>query len=642
MAGTLGFRSVVFKTAVGIGSLAWSATGFTLPDRCPIFFDSPGQCDPIAPASFLPASMNSATITRRDHIAENSVFADLLSALNVTQSEYFAPWLGTWPDAIDWTAAVIGTHVSAVARSVSEDLVFLNSKEDTVTDWRRASNLIDSYFAQIIGFYFGQDAVAMRYEAYDDILWVVLGWLETTKFINTHSDLNYAFTAPDLSEETPGVTDGRFNSCAKIPNGPYHGSVWVPAFSHRARIFWDLASHGWDTKLCNGGMLWNPRLLPYKNAITNELYIAASISMYLNFPGDDNESPYSNRTDRFNPGDPDSPIPSGPRDPKYLKAAVEGYKWLRNSNMTNAKGLIVDGFHISGYLDEHSNNTKCDQRDEMVYSYNQGVLLTGQRGLFDATGASSFLSDGHRLIQKVIKATGWDLILDKPIDDPLATKSGILPRWHGLGRLGVMEEYVDASGTGSQDLQTFKGIFFHHLAAFCAPLEAPDPELTGQQVHDRAFAGVRDAHADACKAYSGWLAHNVHAAMGTRDSAGRFGQWWTAGLLAGDWVGPWPTLENDGIDDDGRGEMDNATDYRNTGVPSNTMWRGPAEPTSSSSAPYRKFPQQGQSPLAKHVAKPQRQAIVEDPNDRGRGRTVETQSGGLGLLRAYWKIARTL
>ncbi|KAI3338291.1 glycosyl hydrolase family 76-domain-containing protein [Ustulina deusta] len=620
--------------------LAWIAIGFSLPDRCTVFSKSQRQCDPLAPASFLPASVNiaSKSKTRSTHVAKDSVFAGLLDALNVTQSEFFAPWLGTWPDAIDWTAAVVGTHISGVTRSVSEDLIFLNSKEYNVVDWRRTSNLIDKYFTQLIAFYFGQDALVIRTEAYDDILWVVLGWLEAIKFVNTHNDLHYVLARPHLSEATRGVADGIFDTYTKISNEPYHGYAWLPAFSHRARVFWDLASHGWDTELCNGGMIWNPRLLPYKNAITNELFIAASISMYFYFPGDDNESPFYNHTDKFNPKDPDSPVSSGPRDPRYLKAAVEGYRWLRSSNMTNDQGLIVDGFHISGYLDEDNNNTRCDARDEMVFTYNQGVILTGQRGLWDATGAPSFLTDGHHLIQNVIKATGYNLRLDSPLDDLLEIRAGVLPRWHGLGRLGIMEDSCDASGTCSQDGQTFKGIFYHHLTAFCAPLETPPLDLK-LQVNRRAFTNIKKSHAEACKSYSGWLRHNVHAAVGTQDASGRFGQWWTAGLLSGTWVGPWPTLANDGIHD-----KPNVTDYRNYGVPTDTTWRS-ASPHEPTQAPHTYHSKHDQLPYGRDrkqipLGNMKRQRQAKDPNDRGRGRTVETQSGGLGLLRAYWKIAR--
>ncbi|KAI3324769.1 glycoside hydrolase family 76 protein [Xylariaceae sp. AK1471] len=633
MAGTQILLPTLSRFLVCCTLFAWTTTAFGLPERCPIFFERPRQCDPIAPASFLPAPVNIATKTRSARLADNRVFADFLDALHVTQSEFFAPRMGTWPDAIGWTGTVIGTHLSGATRSISEDLIFLKSKEDRTTDWRRASNLVDNYFAQTIAYYFGQDALTLKHEAYDDMLWAVLGWLETIQFINTHSNTHYTLISPDLPRATPGVTDGRFDSRTMITSHPYHGNIWIPTFSYRARIFWDFASHGWDTKLCNGGMIWSPHLAPYKNAITNELFIAASISMYLYFPGDDNSSPFYNRTDRFNPKDPDAEVPSGPRDAKYLKAAIDGYRWLRSSNMTNDQGLITDGFHISGYHDKNDNNTKCDVRDEMVFTYNQGVVLTGQRGLWDATGAYSFLADGHDMIQKVINATGYNLTSDRPVDNPLEIKAGVLPQWYGLGRLGVMEEYCDASGTCSQDGQTFKGIFFHHVAAFCTPLETPTPE-SGLQFNSRAFAAIKEAHAQACKCYSGWLEHNVRAAVGTQDAVGRFGMWWTAGLLSGDWIGPWPTLANDGINDEA-----NVTDYRNYGVPNDTTWRSAPrdEPTRPSHMVYSN---QGQLPLdTKHGRL--RQALIEDPNSRGRGRTVETQSGGLGLLRAYWKIART-
>ncbi|KAJ2968973.1 hypothetical protein NUW58_g10099 [Xylaria curta] len=336
--------AIVPQFLLGHILLAPTTPAFKLPDRCPVFFDKQRPCDPITPASFLPPSIDIGTKPRPDRIADDSVFADLLSALNATQTIFFAPWLGTWPEAIDWTAAVIGTHISGATRSISEDLAALNSRHDSVTAWKLASNLIDDYFAQTIAFYFGQNAVALRNEAYDDMLWVVLSWVEAIKFVNTHNDLHYTITSSDPS----GAALGVFGRYAEIPAQPYHGNVWISTFAHRARIFWDLASHGWDTKLCDGGMLWNPQLLPYKNAITNELFIAASISMYLYFPGDDSQSSFSNRCDKFNPNDPDPQTYSGSRDPRYLKAAVESYRWLRNSNMTNARGLFVDGFHISG------------------------------------------------------------------------------------------------------------------------------------------------------------------------------------------------------------------------------------------------------------------------------------------------------
>ena len=47
---------------------------------------------------------------------------ELQNALETMQSRYFKIWLGTWPRAIDWTAAVLGTHVSATLTTLARQL----------------------------------------------------------------------------------------------------------------------------------------------------------------------------------------------------------------------------------------------------------------------------------------------------------------------------------------------------------------------------------------------------------------------------------------------------------------------------------------------------------------------------------------
>ena len=677
--------------------------------ECSIFSDDSQPCDlsDLLSGGFLPPDVAAAVEKGRRPAPDLDVLGDMLDAMSVLRDDYFAHWVGTWPDGIDWTRAVVGTHVSGTIRSLSEELASVRldaDGDDDVADWKLKSNLIDSYFTQLVSYYFGEDDFAIRNEAYDDMLWVVLGWLEAVRFLDTHTDLHYA---------------SRSASHAETPNQmTYYGNLWIPAFAHRARIFWDLASKGWDTELCGGGMIWNPRLLPYKNAITNELFIAASISMYLYFPGDDNRSPFSSPS-------PSLPPVSKPRDPKYLQAAVDGYRWLSRSNMTDERGLYTDGFHISGYRDRGNNNTRCDEREDTVLTYNQGVLLTGLRGLWEATAAPSYLADGHRLIQSVIAATGWDLIADAPLDydydDEFSSPTNAepepgsssrprtrpLPRWHGLGRAGVLEDPCDAAAVCNQDATTFKGIYFHHLEAYCAPLVMPAPdggaaansdnsdsddEKLRAEVREAALNATSRSHDAACASYRGWLAHNARAALGTRDRHGKFGQWWTAGLLekrvggGGGWgpgpgQGPWhwPTMADDGVPRD----IDEHTSNR-------TFWKGPYDsdllvgpghgsmgdvagpPVSQEHRPahpnaYDKATDQ--QPLAPHnsaeagkqAGRPlapigelrrrdassnaQAQTDTEaetrpvrgDPNNRGRGRTVETQTGGLALLRAYWK-----
>ncbi|MCJ1320418.1 hypothetical protein MMC15_005757 [Xylographa vitiligo] len=515
-------------------------------------------------------------------------FPALLDALDVMQSSYFEVWQGTWPNAIDWTAAVVGTHVSASLSSMTRSDWY--SKEVAAATSLAAphnvtipENLINKYFSHILSFYYGEHAFALRGQAFDDMLWVVLGWLESIKFINLHSDLHYKSL-----EGTKNVSS------------IWYARQFVPAFAHRARVFYDLACKGWDTSLCDGGMIWSPYLTPYKNAITNQLYISASVSMYLNFPGDYNSSPFISTSKDSRDG---KLRPAAPRDPKYLEAAVKGYKWLVSSNMTNGKGLFVDGFHIKGWRDGRNSSTgsgQCDVRDEQVYTYNQGVILSGLRGLWEATGAWNYLEDGHKLIRNVISATGWG------IEDAEEGR-----RWAGIGRNGILEESCDAKGFCSQDGQTFKGIFFHHMTAFCAALPVGD----GKQVPFSASADLASVHKNRCQEYGPWIRHNAEAAYRTRDSKGRFGTWWTYGL--------WH--DNTALDRIDTDVPDQGTDYRNYGVPKDRLWRF----ADDLSGP---FPDNVMS--APDFTIPDNKNHFWDPNNRGRGRTVETQSGGVAVLRA--------
>ncbi|KAK1755076.1 glycoside hydrolase [Echria macrotheca] len=526
------------------------------------------------------------------------MFDETLNALETMQDSYFEPWVGTWPKAIDWTAAVVGSHIAGALHSISTGLELLQA--NGIDEFKTKENLVSLYFTQLIAFYFGQDAFSLRNQAYDDMLWVVLGWLDTIKFIGEYSKTHFEYD----------VGLGPSKESMNIPG--WHGRLWVPAFAHRARIFWHLAEAGWDTKLCGGGMNWNPRLMPYKNAITNQLFIAASVSMYLHFPGDKNTSPFSLEQD---------PEPEGgkmtdwePRDPKYLQAAIDGYEWLLKSNMTNELGLFVDGFHISGY--GKSNNTECDERDEMVYTYNQGVLLSGLRGLYEATGEDRYLREGHQLIKNVISATGWSLMRGKPRDSLDHVTNESFPPWHGLGRAGVLEEACDISADCSQDAQTFKGIWMHHFTTFCSPLDPAD-----------------DEHTSMCERYLPWLKHNAHAALGSRDQNGKFGMWWTAGLFPQITAAFDPTPV-------GLAVMENSTDYRNEGVPDDEMWVGDSDGFYGIGEASAAGSRQQQRIFIKERRGNVADGGSSDPNDRGRGRTVETQSGGLAVLRAYWEVSR--
>ncbi|KAG6033273.1 hypothetical protein E4U41_006956 [Claviceps citrina] len=594
--------------------------------RCSVFYQqAPRDCPP-----FVEAFVDVQGRIRADAPNSSSVLGDAYGALAVLQNTYLDPLRGTWPTSIDWTGAVVETILSGTLITLSRSLELVDRGHDR----SQKEQLISSIFAQVTHSFFGQNAVAILDEAYDDVLWVVLGWLEAIKFVRLHSTLHHPKRGQHCLS-VPATLDSALRTMS------WHGNHWVCAFADRARAFWDFATKGWDTTLCLGGMVWNPRLEPYKNAITNELWIAASMSMYEHFPDDKfNQSWAASKNLSTN-------------DPVYLAAAVVGYKWLREVNMTNSQGLYVDGFHVDK---SKPGNINCDQRDEMVYTYNQGVILTGQRGLFTATGSPYYLAEGHTLIQAVINATGWDLGKNRPIDDNVreTPPQGALPPWRGLGRYGILEEKCDAEATCSQDSQTFKGIFFHHLTAFCAPIDQAELKPHSRVVDRDRVARVRAAHDDACVAYLGWTRHNMLAALETRDPAGRFGMWWGAGLFR---RLPSPTTETGTSTSTGSMGL-NSTDYRNKGTPRDRTWglhetwqpgargapaacqAGQRRPDASLRLGGSAF-QGGEEPDGRvRVVVGAGGGNASDANDRGRGRTVETQAGGLALLRAYWELSR--
>lgn len=408
-----------------------------------------------------------------------------------------------------------------------------------------------------------------------DAQWVVLEWLEAIKFINQYD--SYA-------QSSLGQAD-------------------IARFAHRAHIFYNIVQNQFDTSLCGGGITWNPALAPYKNAITNELFISSSIGMYLYYPGDSNSNPYPSPayTNATNLTLPALPALAA-HDPLLLNNAQREYEWFKTHNFTNAQGLVVDGFHVSG------NQTTCDERDEMVYTYNQGVLLSGLRQLWEATGDTGYLTDGYAYVQTTINATGWN-----------AHSRAQAGEWAGLGRNGIMEDYCDAPANCSQDDQIFKGIYFHHLDLFCEPLPTSTPLIAG--LTKTATSGLAAQHANTCMGYTSWIEHNAHAALATRNSSGIIGGWWGASYV-NKTQGPWPAYAV-------------PKPYGSTDV-----WNEPwvlQEPPWACQGWHCQQGGRGSYANGKRMAKlfsHRRGAAKRDVNDEGRGRTVETEGSGLGVVKA--------
>ncbi|KAF8540498.1 glycosyl hydrolase family 76-domain-containing protein [Trichophaea hybrida] len=420
------------------------------------------------------------------------------------QTQFFDTQTGHWPKAIDWTEAVLGTLLAATASTL------------TTTDLE----LSNRYFAELVAFYFGQHSMDLKGQAYDDIMWVVLNWIEAVKTIDHRA----------------GV----------LPPGSWTGSEWKGTFAARAFEFYQLAQRGWDEQMCDGGMFWSPDpVSPYKNAITNELYISTSIAMYLHHP-----NPARNET--------------------YLWNAIRAHEWLKASNMTDNSGLYTDGYHIKNW---RNGGNKCDERDEMVYTYNQGVILSALRGLADSTENDEYIIEGLQLVDAVLMSEGstGELVFD-----------------------GVLTEKCDPSGYCSQDSQTFKGIFMHHLTTFCRPL----PHGIG------ISSATTRTHRISCTRYKNFIERSASSALKTRNKSGVMGMWWgvPAGLV--------------------------------TSKDANHDTRPPGTLDISNMCAFTFTVEQCEA------AQRGRRRLRGDLNDRGQGRSVESHSGGLAALRAVLELER--
>lgn len=536
----------------------------------------------------LPRPAGTETAVQQDTLpwqasgSDNSAghwFFQFLDATATMQGTSY--WSGSDWDSIQWISAFLNTLLGATDRSFTEILVEYDDGKipGSYISGPTIDGEISRYYTQMQSFYASEDTAQIFGAAYDDAQWVVLEWLEAIKFINEYE----AFHEGSRSHDD------------------------VRHFAHRAHVFYNVVQNEFDTSLCGGGITWNPALEPYKNAITNELYMASSIAMYLYFPGDYNTDPYPTANYSTENNITLSPLPfMQPHDPLFLDNAIQEYEWFKTQNFTNDQGLIVDGFHIS------EGQTTCDQRNEMVYSYNQGVILSGLRGLWEATADPEYLADGYDLIATVIDATGWN-----------AQDAAEASQWAGLGRNGIMEDYCDAPANCSQDAQIFKGIYFHHLSIFCEPLPITTPLVQGVTVlADEGFAAAHKGH---CDGYTAWVTHNAQAALDSRNQDNVIGGWWG---------------ENYNNDNKNDAAQSATLDMAIPLPPGSSDSRNDPEvlkqaPWSCPEGGCRQNAGSGDTRIRPHTELARR-----DVNAGGRGRTVETQGSGVGVVKAASDFTR--
>lgn len=194
-----------------------------------------------------------------------------------------------------------------------------------------------------------------------------------------------------------------------------------------------------------------------------------------------------------------------------------------------------------------------------------------------------------------------------------------------------MEELCDWSGSCSQNGQTFKGIYFHHLTLFCSPLIRR--AWNEDEVNLLDDEETRQLHQKSCDEYGDWIRRNAVGAYVTRNKHGEFGEWWGR---------PARRRQHEGEEEDTgmfEGPNTQGTDYRNKGVPMDGIWRLPEDDLMYKSD--RDLDAGNAQGSWEDVYGSADEVGLSDINDRGRGRTVETQSGGLAVLRAFWRLVES-
>ncbi|MET9552646.1 glycoside hydrolase family 76 protein [Streptomyces sp. NPDC006645] len=138
-----------------------------------------------------------------------------------------------------------------------------------------------------------------------------------------------------------------------------------------------MADHWTDE--CGGGVQWKVDD-PYKNAVTNELYLQLNAALHNRIPG----------------------------DTFYLEEAQREWEWFQDSGMINSDNMINDGL-----------GDDCANNGQPTYTYNQGIVLGGLAELHRATGDDGLLDMARTLADASTTSTGinTDGILHEPGGD---------------------------------------------------------------------------------------------------------------------------------------------------------------------------------------------------------------------------------
>jgi len=244
-------------------------------------------------------------------------------------------------------------------------------------------------------------------------LWKRAGWWNSANIFESLIDY-HRITGSDWSPEIQIIyrrnlynKQVRYISPRAFDDNEWWALSWLKAYDMTGNkkylavsehIFRDMIRRSWDT-VCGGGMEWSA-VKPYKNAVTNELFLVLSARLALESK-DSAQRQY------------------------YLDWTMKEWGWFSNSKM------ITDSLWISDGLNP---DCSCGHSPGLDLTYNQGIILGGLTYLYRLTSDTSYLGRARRLAYASMK--------------------------HYSNEQGVLTE----QGAFNRDKVQFKGIYIRYLA----------------------------------------------------------------------------------------------------------------------------------------------------------------------------------
>jgi predicted alpha-1,6-mannanase (GH76 family) len=173
-----------------------------------------------------------------------------------------------------------------------------------------------------------------------------------------------------------------------------------PQYLAMAENIFTAITGGWDST-CGGGVWWNKSKL-YKNAISNELFLAVAAKL-------------ANRT-------------TGSAHAAYLAWAQKEWKWFKASGLINTQNLVNDG--LNG----------CKSNGATTWTYNQGVILGGLLELYSAGKDPALVPQA----QAIAAAAMANLAKNGILTDPDKLSGGDPPQFKGIFMRNLMQLYAAA------------------------------------------------------------------------------------------------------------------------------------------------------------------------------------------------------